>query len=137
MGLLMWLADSMPALRPWLSEFYPALAQPSATLLSLSRIQFKEAISRASDTFVFTSHAELSGLRQGWRIITIAGKDVKSPQEAVEICPRRIWVIVLNPRSKYVNAPNNFRGTLQAWDLTIRRAGASVGGAHPKHSLSL
>ena len=34
--------DSMPALRPWLSEFYLALAQ-----LTASRIQFEEAISRA------------------------------------------------------------------------------------------
>ena len=34
--------DSMPALRPWLPEFYLALAQ-----LTASRIQFEEAISRA------------------------------------------------------------------------------------------
>ena len=31
-------------------------------------------------------------------------------------------MIALNPRSKYVKAPDNFRGTLEAWDLTIRRA---------------
>ena len=31
-------------------------------------------------------------------------------------------MIALNPRSKYVKAPDNFRGTLKAWDLTIRRA---------------
>ena len=36
-----------------------------------SRIQFQEAISRASDNFVVASHAELSGLRQGWRIVTV------------------------------------------------------------------
>ena len=147
----------MPSLRPWLSDFYLALAKPTATLLSRSRIQFEEAITRASDTFVLNSHAELSGLRQCWRIITVAGKDVESPQEAVEICPNvrgRIWGRALDPRSKYVKAPDNVRGTLEAWDLTIRRArhatkggsssgrrlcpryilGHRGGGAHPKHS---
>ena len=64
------------------------LAQDGVGMSStLNWIQFEEAISRASDTFVITSHAELSGSRQGSRRITVAGKDVKSPQEAVEICP--------------------------------------------------
>ena len=125
-GLLMWFADSMPALRPWLSNYYLALAKPTATLLSLSKIQFEEASSRTSDTFLCSpSHAELSGLRQGWRIIRVAGKAVDSPQEAVEMCPnvrRRIWVRALNPRSKYVRAPDHFSSTLEASDLTIRRA---------------
>ena len=110
----MWLADSMPALRPWLPDFCLALAKPTATLLSLSSVQLQEAIIGASDTLVLTSHAELSGLRQGWRIITVAGKEVQSPQEAVETCPNvraRIWKRALNPRSGYVK-----------WDLTIRRA---------------
>ena len=121
----------MPSLRPWLSDFYLALAKPTATLLSRSRIQFEEAITRASDTFVLNSHAELSGLRQCWRIITVAGKDVESPQEAVEICPNvrgRIWGRALDPRSKYVKAPDNVRGTLEAWDLTIRRARQATKG---------
>ena len=58
-------------------------------------------------------------------MITIAGKDVKSPQEAVEICPNvrgRVWLRALSPRSKYVKAPDHFGSTLEAWDLTIRRA---------------
>ena len=114
------------ALRPWLSDFYLlALANPTATLLSLSRIQFQEATSRASDTFALTLHAALSGLRQGWRIITVAGKNVESPQEALEICPNvqeRIWIRALNRHSKYVKSLDNFKGTLEAWDLTIRRA---------------
>ena len=48
-----------------------------------------------------------------------------SPQEAVEMCPNvrgRIWVRRLNPRSKYVKAPDNFRSTVEAGDLTIRCA---------------
>ena len=114
--------------------------------------------------FVLTSHAELSGWRQGWRIITDAGKAVESPQEAVEMCPnvrRRIWVRALNPRSKYVKAPGNFRSTgrglgsynppripcdLPCATRNHRRdpprqtlvpkvhSGASQGGAHPKRS---
>ena len=134
-GRLMLLADSMPALRPWLPDFYLALAKPAATLLPLSRIQFEEAISRVFDTFVVTSHAELSGLRQGWRIITVARKDVESPQEAVEICPNvrgRIWGRALTPRSKYVKAPDNFRGTLEASDLTNRRA--LLQSLHARHA---
>ena len=47
---------------------------------------------------MMTSHAELSGLRQGWRIITAAGKEVQSPQEGVDTCSNvrgRIWVRTL------------------------------------------
>ena len=49
----------------------------------------------------------------------------------------------LNPRSKYVKAPDNFSSTLEAWDLTIRRVslqtsmrdtrpqeGSAAAGAH-------
>ena len=90
-----------------------------------SNIQFQEAISRASDKFVVASHSELRGLRQGWRIITVAGKEVQCPQEAVEFCSNvrgRIWVRTLNPRSRYGKAPQDFRNTLEASDHTIRRA---------------
>ena len=121
----MWLADSMKALRPWISDFYLSLAKATATLLSLSRIQFQEAISRASDNFVMTSHAELSGLRHGWRTIKVAGKELQSPQEAVETCPNvrsRIWVRTLIPRSRFVKAREDFRNTLEAWEFAFLRA---------------
>ena len=67
---------------------------------------------RASDNFVMASHAELSGLRQGWRRITVAGKEVWSPQEAVEFCPNvrgHIWVRTLNPRNRDVKVPRRLQ----------------------------
>ena len=54
---------------------------------------------------MLTSHAELSGLRQGWRIITVSGNDGHSPNKALEIRPNvcgRILVRALSPRSKHV-----------------------------------
>ena len=62
---------------------------------------------------------------KGWRIVTVAGKEVQCPQEAVEFCPivrGRIWVRTLNPRSRYVRSSEDFRNTLEAWDFTVRRA---------------
>ena len=44
--LLTWLAKYMPALRPWLSDFYLALARPTATLLSI----FKDSVRRSRRT---------------------------------------------------------------------------------------
>ena len=70
-GLLLWLPDSMPALRPGFSDFYLLVHQ--CMLLSLPRIQLEEAITRASDTFVLILHAELSRLRQDLCIITVPG----------------------------------------------------------------
>ena len=119
----MWF-DSLPALRPWISDFYLALAKPTATLLSLSRIQFQEAISRASDNFVMASHAELSGLRQGLRRITVAGKEVRSPQEAVEFPTFGVtsWFGLSTLATGMSKHQEDFRNTLEAWNLTIRRA---------------
>ena len=39
-------------------------------------VAFQDAIlkKRSTDNLVLTSHDENSGLRQGWRIVTIAGK---------------------------------------------------------------
>ena len=74
---------------------------------------------------MLTSHAELSGLRHGWRRIQVPGKDVHLPNKALEIPTNvrgRIWVRALSPRSKHLNAPDNFNSSLEAWDHTIRRA---------------
>ena len=77
-----------------------------------SRIQFQEATSRASDNFVVASHAELSGLRQGWRIITVEGKEVQCPQEAVEFCSKvrgRIWVEDTHPTQQIWQSTRRFQ----------------------------
>ena len=84
-SLLMWFSESMPALGPWRSDFSLALARPTETLLSLSRIQFGEATNRASVKIVLISHPELSGLRHGWRRNQVPGKNVDSPNKALEI----------------------------------------------------
>ena len=74
----------MPALRPLLSDFYLALAKPTATFVGALKSSVRDAITRASVTFVLISHAELSGLRQG----TLEAWNLNIRRAPLETCMR-------------------------------------------------
>ena len=80
-------------------------------------VTFKNSLRRSDQSSFRRFRAHLTRLNsadcvKAGAFFTVAGRDVKSPQEAVGICPNvrgRIWVRALNPSSKYVKAPDNFQ----------------------------
>ena len=50
-GLLMWAAEYMRELRPWLAAFYHALSAPVATLCSVSAAGWSELVESISETW--------------------------------------------------------------------------------------
>ena len=81
-GLLLWVSNIVPVLRPWLAEFFQALVSETGTLVSLGNLQLAELLDSINDTCTVTLSLRSVPVHAGWRLLQVGNRRLASKKEA-------------------------------------------------------
>ena len=116
-GLLHWVIQIVPHLKPWLSCLYEDMARPLATSFSLNPGVWAAVPSALDDKLVFTSSPAGSGIPVGGKLLSAKHVELrrKSDLRLVQPSGKRLWLRVADPRTSKRRLSALSKAFLQFW----------------------
>ena len=121
-GLLHWVLQLAPELKPWLCSLYQDKDRPAAANMSMSHATWQQLSSHLHADCAFKSVPPGAAIRVGARLLSVRHVDISSLSDLrkVRISSKRVWARVADPttsKRSLCAASKNFLSYWKGWRL--------------------
>ena len=120
-GLLLWVTSACKIMRPWLCDFYSALATSTPLRLSLTRRQMAQILPLLDAQWVCAGRCPKGPVLPGMRLLAV-GNDMPHSADSVLAsmsASSKVSTLWRNPRSPKVPATDRLRATASQWRASV------------------